>query len=66
MTQREVYEHLLKENRTRAVTRMISPNSPENFIEMAEHTAIIETIRNTWYWFNNQEEFISKCFFPIN
>lgn len=66
MTQREVYEHLLIENRSRIITRMLHPSAPENFIEIAERKAIITTIQQAWYWFNHQDEFISRCFFPVS
>lgn len=66
MTQREVYNQLHLEYRMRIAFRYCTPDAPEDFLDKAEREATKHAIQEAWYWFNNQKEFIGKCFYVSN
>lgn len=64
MTRTEIYNQLVTEWKMRYAFQ-VSPNSPENFLEIAKRKANQKAVRDTWYWFNNQEKFKKFCMYPI-
>lgn len=61
MTQREVYEQLWFEMFMKYSWSFMNPYSPT--LEENERKASIYAVQNTWYWFNNQEEFRTHCMY---
>jgi hypothetical protein len=64
MTQRQVFEQLQFEMFMRYAMRHMHPNTKvDTFV--AERYAIVYAVQNTWYYFNNQEEFKKKCIYSL-
>jgi len=59
MTQKEVYDQLWFEIYMKYNWHFMNPNAPS--FEELERKASIYAVQNTWYWFNNQEEFKNNC-----
>lgn len=65
LSQKEVYNQLWKEVFIRELFRLASDLNIENHVDKAMRLASICAVKNTWYWFNNQETFIKYLTYPI-
>jgi hypothetical protein len=66
MTQEQVFKQLLLEMEMRFSINGLSPNSQNNHLEIAKSKSLIYAIKNTWHWYNNQEDFKENCLFYID
>jgi len=65
MTRTEIYNQLVKEYFMRFAFQ-VSPDSPENFLEIARIKANQKAVKETWYCFNNQEKFKNFCMYLMD
>lgn len=63
MTQEQVFKQIFLEMEMRFSLKGLSPNSPNNHLEIAKGKALIYAIKNTWHWYNNQEDFKEYCLY---
>lgn len=65
LTRTEVFNLLVDEYRLRFSLQSMTPDSPDNFMDIAQRKAIAKAVQETEYRFNNQESFLEKLTFSI-
>lgn len=66
LTRHQIYNQLHFERKMKLALVFLNPDSPDDYMEIASRKGHIHAVQNTWYWYNNQENFREKCFYPIN
>lgn len=64
LTREVIFHTIINEMTMRIMVRSFYPNSTMTE-EQARRTATKDAIANTWYWYNHQEQFLTKLFYPI-
>jgi hypothetical protein len=65
LTRTEIFNHLVVEYQLRFSLQSMNPDSPDKVMAMAQRKAITRAVRETWYWFNNQEKFLKALKFIV-
>lgn len=61
LSRKEVYDKLYLEMVMKISAKNMTPDGKS--LDKCSREANIYAVKHTWCWFNNQEEFLSHCFY---